>query len=468
MLFHSQIFVLGFLPPVLALDYAVAASHRWREIVLIGASLVFYGWWNPRYVPLLAALALATWAIGRLHLLAMRPLLAAALPVLGLALNLGALAWFKYADFIGANLAWLANLARPGSAEWTPLHIVLPLGISFFVFQKVSYLIDVRRGDRHEYGLLDFCLFVSFFPQLIAGPLVRHTEIIHQFRADPRGPAMWENLSRGLVLFLIGMGKKLWIADTLAPGVDALFAAAAGGVPTVGAAWAAAGGYALQIYFDFSGYSDMAIGLARMFGLRLPMNFDAPYRSASIREFWRRWHMTLSRFLRDYLYIPLGGNRHGPARQVVNLVLTMLLGGLWHGANWTFVAWGGLHGLALAANGLWNRAGLRLPWAIGWALTLVFVLIAWVPFRAPDWTTAGHMLTGLLGVGGVGPVAFPDGWMIWVGAAIALLGPTSQTVALGRLLRPSPWMAVPAGLAAVALLLLSGGRLQNAFIYFQF
>ena len=169
---------------------------------------MFYGWWDPRYVPLLAGLAVATWAIGRLYVRHPRALLL----VLGLALNLGALAWFKYADFLGANLAWLAG------APWTPLHIVLPLGISFFVFQKVSYLIDVRRGDRHEYGLLDFCLFVSFFPQLIAGPLVRHNEIIPQFRADPRGPAMWENLSRGLVLFLIGMAKKLWIADTLAPG----------------------------------------------------------------------------------------------------------------------------------------------------------------------------------------------------------------------------------------------------------
>ncbi len=458
MLFHSQIFVLGFLPPVLALYYAVAASQRSREAVLITASLVFYGWWDPRYVPLLAGLAVATWAIGRLYVRHPRALLL----VLGLALNLGALAWFKYADFLGANLAWLAG------APWTPLHIVLPLGISFFVFQKVSYLIDVRRGDRHEYGLLDFCLFVSFFPQLIAGPLVRHNEIIPQFRADPRGPAMWENLSRGLVLFLIGMAKKLWIADTLAPGVDALFAGAGASVPGTGAAWAAAGGYALQIYFDFSGYSDMAIGLARMFGLRLPMNFDAPYRAASIRDFWRRWHMTLSRFLRDYLYIPLGGNRHGPARQVLNVVVTMLLGGLWHGANWNFVLWGGLHGLGLAVNGLWHRAGWRMPWLFGWALTLVFVVVAWVPFRAPDWTTAGHMLAGLLGAGGFGPVPFPDGWMIGVGAAIALLGPTSQDAALGRLLRPAPWLAVPVGLAAVTLLLLSGGRLQNAFIYFQF
>jgi alginate O-acetyltransferase complex protein AlgI len=457
-LFHSQIFVLGFLPVVLALYYAVAASQRWREVVLITASLLFYAWWDVRYVPLLAGLAVATWGLGRLHLIWPR----AVLPVAGVVLNLGALAWFKYADFIGANLAWLAG------QRWTPLHVVLPLGISFFVFQKISYLIDVKRGDRHEYRFLDFCLFVSFFPQLIAGPLVRHNEIIHQFHADPRGPERWENLSRGLVLFLIGMAKKLAIADTVSPGADALFAAAHGSVPNAAAAWAAAVGYTLQIYFDFSGYSDMAIGLARMFGLRLPMNFDAPYRAVSIRDFWRRWHMTLSRLLRDYLYIPLGGNRCGPARQALNVVLTMLLGGLWHGANWTFVVWGGLHGLALAANGLWHRAGLRMPTPLGWALTTLFVVVAWVPFRAPDWTTAGHMLAGMAGFGGLGPVAYPQGWVIGLGAVLALIGPTSQQVAFERWLRPTSWIAVPLALAMVALLLMSGGRLQNAFIYFQF
>jgi D-alanyl-lipoteichoic acid acyltransferase DltB (MBOAT superfamily) len=462
-LFHSQTFVLGFLPLVLLLYYAAARSQRARELVLVGASLVFYGWWDVRYVPLLAGLAVATWAIGRVHV--RHPAIGGRwgmLPLLGVALNLGALAWFKYADFLGGTGAWLAG------GTWTPLAIVLPLGISFFVFQKISYLIDLRRGDRHEYRFLDFCLFVSFFPQLIAGPLVRHHEIIPQFRADPRGPQMWENLSRGLVLFLIGMAKKLWVADTLSPGVDALFGGAGSAVPNAGSAWAAAWGYTLQIYFDFSGYSDMAIGLALMFGLRLPMNFDAPYRAASIRDFWRRWHMTLSRFLRDYLYIPLGGSRHGALRQFLAVFLTMLLGGLWHGANWTFVLWGGLHGLALAINGAWHRAGLRLPFVVGWPLTLLFVTAALVLFRAPEWLTAGRMLLGMAGMGGAGSVSFPDGWMLAVASALALLGPTSQTAALGRWLRPAPWIAVPVGLAAVALLLLAGGRLQNAFIYFQF
>jgi D-alanyl-lipoteichoic acid acyltransferase DltB (MBOAT superfamily) len=478
-LFHSQIFVVGFLPIVLVLYYALARFRAGRELLLIAASIVFYAWWDIRYVPLLVGLALATWVLARLYLATTAtgispPLAGEAGPgmtgfnagaklclLFGILLNLGALAVFKYADFLGQNLAWLAG------RHWTPLHLVLPLGISFFVFQKISYLVDLRRGDRHAYGLIDFSLFVGFFPQLIAGPLVRHNEIIHQFRADPRGPAMWANLSRGAVLFTIGMAKKLALADTLAPNADRLFALAGGAVPNAVEAWAAAASYALQIYFDFSGYTDMAIGLALMFGLTLPANFNAPYRGVSIRDFWRRWHMTLSRFLRDYLYVPLGGNRHGAIRQGINVVATMLLGGLWHGASWTFVAWGGLHGLALAINSAWNRHNLRMPRWLGWALTLLFVIVAWVPFRAPDFSTAWRMFLGMAGAGGFGHAALKDSWVLPLGAAIAMLGPTSRDVALTKL-RPSPWLAVPAGAGIAFLIFLAGGRLHDTFIYFQF
>ena len=311
-------------------------------------------------------------------------------------------------------------------------------------------------------------MFVIFFPQLIAGPLVRHNEIIPQFDLPPRRPQMWENLGRGLLLFLCGLAKKVALADTIAPFVDRMFHLAATGGPLgAAAAWAAAGTYALQIYFDFSGYSDMAIGLARMFGLVLPINFDAPYRAVSVRDFWRRWHITLSRFLRDYLYIPLGGNRRGAARQAVNVVVTMLLGGLWHGAGWTFVAWGGLHGAALAINGAWNRAGWRMPQALGWAITLLFVLAAWVLFRAPDFATAGRMLWAMLGTEGIGRVKVDNAAVVLIAATLALLGPTSQELALRRL-PPARWVALPAGAALVAMLLLLGGRIPNAFIYFQF
>jgi D-alanyl-lipoteichoic acid acyltransferase DltB (MBOAT superfamily) len=312
-------------------------------------------------------------------------------------------------------------------------------------------------------------MFVTFFPQLIAGPLVRHNEIIHQFDLDPRRAEMWENLSRGFVLFVIGVAKKVALADTLAMVADPLFGKAAGVSLSAAEAWAATGAYTLQIYFDFSGYSDMAIGLAMMFGLRLPLNFNAPYRAVSIRDFWRRWHMTLSRFLRDYLYIPLGGNRCGAVRQAANVIATMLLGGLWHGANWTFVAWGGLHGLALAVNHVWQDRVFALPRAVAWAMTLLFVMACWVLFRSADFATAGDVLLSLGGAHGVGRLSLDREFVVALigGAAVALLGPTSQEAALAKL-QPRPWLAMPAGLALAYLLLLVGGRLPNVFIYFRF
>ena len=249
--------------------------------------------------------------------------------------------------------------------------------------------------------------------------------------------------------------------------MDPLFTQAGHATLSLAGGWIAALGYALQIYFDFSGYSDMAIGLGLMFGLRLPFNFDAPYRSASIREMWRRWHMTLSRFLRDYVYIPLGGNRRGAGVQARNVVLTMLLGGLWHGAAWTFVVWGGLQGLALALNGAWDRHSLPMLRPIGWLLTIVFFMAAFVFFRADNFGSALHVLSGMAGQGGFAGVRVHGGWALIVGSVAAVLGPTSQAVAFGKL-RPSAWMAVPAGLALVGLLLLSAGRVPNEFIYFQF
>jgi alginate O-acetyltransferase complex protein AlgI len=459
MLFNSQVFILGFLPIVLGGYYALAAHRAARQALVVLASIAFYGWWDVRFVPLLVLLTIANWLIAQWF--GVRR--AQWIPVLGVMLNLAVLAVFKYADFLRGTAFGLLG------ESWAPWRLILPLGISFFVFQKISYLIDLKRGDRHIYGFLDFCMFVSFFPQLIAGPLVRHNEIIHQFRDDPRRPEMWENLSRGFVLFLIGVAKKVAIADTVAMIADPLFQKAAGTSLSAAEAWTACGAYSLQIYFDFSGYSDMAIGLALMFGLKLPFNFNAPYRAVSIRDFWRRWHMTLSRFLRDYLYIPLGGNRCGRARQVFNLIVTMLLAGLWHGANWTFVVWGGLHGAALAVNHAWTEGGLKLPRIVGWLLTLLFVIACWPLFRAPDFAIAGNILASMAGMHGLGPVGLDADAIgaLAAGAAVALLGPTSQEAAL-TWLRPRPWLALPAGCAMVYLLLMIGGRLQNAFIYFQF
>ena len=456
MLFNSQLFVLGFLPLVLAAYYA-APGVQGRQAVMVVGSLAFYAGWDPRFVPALAGLTVANWAVARIWGANRHDWILVA----GVVMNLGVLGVCKYANFLGANLYGLAGL------DWTPLPIILPLGVSFFTFQKISYLIDLRRGDRHIYGLLEFAAFVTFFPQLIAGPLVRHNEMIPQFAKDPRGQALWQNLSRGALLFVIGFAKKAGIADTAATTADLVFGQAILGPVGGAAAWAGAGAYALQILFDFSGYSDMAIGLGMMFGLRLPLNFDAPYRASSLRDFWRRWHMTLSRFLRDYVYIPLGGSRVGPSRQAVNVVATMLLGGLWHGAAWTFVAWGGLHGLGLAMNGAWARAGRRTPPALGWALTLLFVILTWVLFRAPDFATALRVYAGMAGLNGWGAVRIEAQWLLVAAAALALLGPTSQQIALERL-RANRWVAVASGAALAGLLLLAGGRVPNEFIYFQF
>jgi alginate O-acetyltransferase complex protein AlgI len=458
MLFSSSIFLLAFLPITLGIYYWLANNRKLRIGLLIAASLVYYGYWDVRFVPFLVGLALANWVLARLFAAGLgRHWLS-----LGVVLNLAVLGFFKYANF------FLQNLFGAFGQEVPHLDIVLPLGISFFVFQKISYLIDLRRGDRHIYSLTDYCLFVFFFPQLIAGPIVRHNEIISQFEQSPRRPEMWENLGRGAMLFIVGLMKKVAVADTLAPTVNMLFAKAAGGtVLNFSEGWAAAITFALQIYFDFSGYSDMAIGLALMFGFRLPVNFDAPYRSRSIREFWRRWHITLSRFLRDYLYIPLGGNQRGGVRQAVNVVVTMLLGGLWHGASWTFVAWGGLHGIALAVNGAWARRKVMLPGIVGWAATMLFVLVGWVLFRAADFSSAWHILRAMVGVEGFGKVAIADRTVVYIGLAVALIGPTSQQMMLDRL-RPNAWAAGVAAAALVFALLAIGGRLQNDFIYFQF
>jgi D-alanyl-lipoteichoic acid acyltransferase DltB (MBOAT superfamily) len=460
MLFNSQALILGLLPLALA-GWYFAPSRILRQWWVVGASVAFYAFWDVRFVPVLVGLTLVNWLLARAHAAQPRGWWADA----GIVLNLGVLAWVKYANFIADNVAW----ALGGRHEsWS---IILPLGVSFYVFQKVSYLVDLKRGQAGTYSLSDFFLFVCFFPQLVAGPLVRHNEVIGQFALDPRRTEMTENLSRGFVLFTIGLVKKVAIADTLAPVADAAFArVAAGQAMAASDAWLGTLAYTLQIYFDFSGYSDMALGLALMFGLRLPVNFDAPYRAASIREFWRRWHMTLSRFLRDYLYIPLGGNRAGAAHQAVNVVVTMLLAGLWHGAAWTFVVWGGMHGLALAVNAAWNRTGLRLPWVVGWVLTLLFVMAGWVLFRAPDFPSAARMFEALAGLPLARGAVVMDTTQtvaLVAGCLAAVLGPTSQGFALERL-RAVPALGAAAGVVLFLMLLLIGGRIPNEFIYFQF
>ena len=295
-------------------------------------------------------------------------------------LNLAVLAVFKYFNFFADLAGLIPGLPAP------KLDLALPLGISFFTFHHVMYLTDLRRGEAPRYDLVRYGLYIAFFPQVLAGPLVRWREIMHQFDERPyQRPDAAERVARGLMLLTAGLAKKVLIGDPLAEYANPVFAAAAAGkVVTMAEAWQATLAFTFQIYFDFSGYTDMALGLALLFGIVLPQNFDAPYRAASIQDFWRRWHMTLSRFLRDYLYIPLGGSRHGLPMQVWALFATMALGGLWHGAGLTFVAWGVAHGLALIVGAVLAARRLPMPAALGWLLTFLFVMLCWVLFRAAD------------------------------------------------------------------------------------
>ena len=453
MLFTTQLFLLVFLP-LTACAYHLTDTRRARLWVLLLSSLLFYSWWDVRFLPLLIATGLVNWSVAQ----AFRRRPHDALIWAGVVFNLAVLAVFKYTNFLAASV--LELFGEP----FTPWPIVLPLGVSFFTFQQVSYLLDVRRGQAADYDFLDFACYVCFFPHLIAGPIIRHHELIPQFAQLLTRHIDRELIARGLLLFALGLVKKVWLADQLAPCADAGFAQAA---PGMAAAWQAALAYSLQLYFDFSGYSDMALGLAGMFGLTLPINFDAPYRATSIRDFWRRWHMTLSRFLRDYLYIPLGGSRAGPVRAYGAALGTMLLCGLWHGAGWTFIAWGGLHGVAVCCNRWWMARGYRLPALLGWVLTMLFVIAGWVLFRADDFHAAARMLMAMAGQGGRG-VADDDAWAVLaLAAGLALLGPTN--LALSRynwLYRPA--LAVPLAVMLVVTVLRVGQGRGIEFIYFQF
>jgi|ERR1035441_4535730 D-alanyl-lipoteichoic acid acyltransferase DltB (MBOAT superfamily) len=403
MLFNSYLFILVFLPVTLAV-YLLIIQRGWRKQSfdwLVAASLFFYGWWKWSNLPLLLGSLLFNYATGT-WLGKMAPgWRAKALLAFALTANLLFLGYFKYANFVINNADALFGL------RWTLTHVALPLGISFYTFQKIAYLVDSYHGRTRGYGFRDFCLFVSFFPQLIAGPIVHHSEVMPQFRRKDSGPT-WEDWGVGATLFVIGLSKKVLIADPFATYASPVFNAARdGATPGFAAAWIGVLAYTMHIYFDFSGYTDMAIGLARLFGIRLPLNFNSPYKAVNIADFWRRWHMTLSRFLRDYLYIPLGGNRKGPARRHVNLMLTMLLGGLWHGAGWTFVIWGALHGFYLSLFHGWHtwrqRTGRLRPahstagvWA-GRVGTFLAVVAAWVFFRAENLTSAIKLLGSMAG-----------------------------------------------------------------------
>ena len=399
MLFNSAVFIFAFLPVTLFVFHVLGKYNFYNSAIiwLVFASLFFYGWWNPAYLFLILGSMLFNYGVG----LSLSKTPHKGILALGVTANLALLGYFKYANFFVENLNALLQ---------DSLHletVILPLAISFFTFQQIAYLVDAYRGEAKEYRLLHYALFVTFFPQLIAGPIVHHKEMMPQFAKDFIGRINAMHLAIGVTVFAIGLFKKVVLADGIAVYATPIFSAAEAGVElTFFEAWGGALAYTLQLYFDFSGYSDMAIGLAAMFGIRLPLNFNSPYKATNIIDFWRRWHMTLSRFLRDYLYIPLGGNRKGPTRRNINIMLTMLLGGLWHGAGWTFVLWGGLHGLFLLINHAWRRLrplslGGPIITTISWGLTMAAVVIAWVPFRAETMTGTLSMLSAMGGVNGL-------------------------------------------------------------------
>jgi len=494
MLYNSYAFLAGFLPIVLMVYFGLAArvgpkaSLGWLTL----ASLGFYAWWNPPYVALIVLSILANFALG--HTLGVlgrgdHPRSRFWLATIGITLNLILLGYYKYAHFFvetydavtGANISFG--------------EIILPLGISFFTFEQIGYLVDAYGNRARPYTFVEYTFFVTFFPHLIAGPIIVHHELIGQIDGPKRFLFDAQNFATGTTLFVLGLAKKVLIADTFADYSSHGFVeAAAGQTPHLLAAWLGIMAYALQLYFDFSGYSDMGLGLARMVNFKLPLNFDSPYKAVNIIEFWRRWHMTLSRFLRDMLYIPLGGNRHGTVRKHLNLFITMLLGGLWHGAGWTFIVWGALHGSYLVVNHTWRSLGSKqmhdaldankFAQQVSCIVTFLAVLVGWVFFRASGFAPAVRMLEGLVNLG----QSVPQGAWASLGKPLALCAagylavrilPNSQEMlrrfepALGAIRDRralhwglhSGWALITAVLAWASVLNITK---VSEFLYFQF
>jgi len=515
MLFNSYEFIFLFLPVTAAVFFALSgvgwarAAAGWLGL----ASVFFYGYWSPRFVPLLLGSIVVNYAMGHALLVqrqrgaerALRGILFVAV-----AANLLVLAYFKYANFFVDSLNMAAGIGLDFG------RIVLPIGISFFTFTQIAYLVDTYQGKVKETNPLHYLLFVTYFPHLIAGPVLHHKEMMPQFALAQTYRFQLPNFCIGVAFFLIGLFKKVVLADGIQPFVGPVFDAPPGHALTGLEAWGGALAYTMQLYFDFSGYSDMAVGLSKMFNVDLPLNFNSPYKAENIVDFWRRWHMTLSRFLRDYLYIPLGGNRKGRYRRHLNLFITMVLGGLWHGAGWTFVAWGALHGIYLAINHAWRSfresvlghdlsRSSRLGRCASVALTLLVVVVAWVFFRATSFEAALRVLAGMIGQNGwILPTEWRSGaeallpainlqvadlpafsgtrQLLWIVGLLlaAVLLPNSQTL-VGRvtqalsvripvlLQEPLAWAGLgSASLVLVLMAAINGSRGVSEFIYFNF
>lgn len=436
MLFSTWQFILVFLPITWGLYFWL--NHKRLilagKVVLVFASLFFYAYWNVHYLPLILISILFNYGVGTAlarrypekpnqQIESNKKDRRKILLGLGISVNLLLLGYYKYSHF------FISNLNTHFATTYTLPTIILPLAISFFTFTQIVYLVDSYRGQTAKYDLLNYSLFVTFFPHLIAGPIVQHQQIMPQFYS--RWTLSWRtsNVLRGLLIFSIGFFKKVVIADTFAIYSDAGFDG--NGPVDFFTAWATSLSYTFQLYFDFSGYCDMAMGAALLFNIWLPINFNSPYRALSIQDFWRRWHITLSHFLRDYLYIPMGGNRHSKYRTYITLFITFVLGGLWHGASWMFVLWGTLHGIGLVIHRIWQQLHLPLPKALAWLLTFAFVNVTWVFFRAKTASDALRILHGMVDIRsiyepliGSNPILHIS-WSGWLGDALLRLFPAS-------------------------------------------
>lgn len=491
MLFNSYIFIFAFMPLFLLAYFGVFARLGKQVAVtfVAAASVLFYAWWNPWYVALIVASMLANYGVG--DFLARTKTSAhnrKALATIAVCANLALLVYYKYANFFVNNFNDITG------AHYLLEHIALPLGVSFFTFEQVSYVVDAYKGKAPHYSFIEYLFFVTFFPHLVAGPIINHHDLLTQLE-DPKflrfDPV---KLNTGLTFFIIGLFKKVVIADPISGYVAPVFEAVAHGkTPGAAASWLGVFAYSLQLYYDFSGYSDMAIGLAQMINLRLPLNFNSPYKAVNAIDFWRRWHMTLSRFLRDYLYIPMGGGRVSSTRRYTNLLITMLLGGLWHGAGWGFVLWGGLNGLFLVVNhGFRYLRGApdkplagtsRLGLELSMTVTFVAIMLSRVFFRAVDWHGAMVLYKSLAGVYGAGwaEAGALKPWLVCLAAYLwsryapnshdllahrqPVFPPTKPTPTRWRWSISLPWAVAAGGMGFASFLCLTK---VSEFLYFQF
>lgn len=469
MIFNSFQFILIFLPISLILFYFSRLYKRNNSLfltftILVISSLFFYGYYNKLYLLILASSLIVNYMAGTALFRQPRKWLL----ITAITLNLTALGYFKYTNFFLENLGSIFGFETPA------LNIIFPLAISFFTFQQIAFIVDSYRQQTEEINFIKYCLFITFFPQMLMGPIVRYNEVAGQFHKNIAQFSS-HNFSIGLMLLSMGLAKKVLIADQCIPWVNAAFNNSES--LTFVTAWTGALAYTMQIYFDFSGYTDMALGIGMFFNVKLPINFDSPYKAVSFADFWRRWHITLSNFLRDYLYIPMGGNRDGQTRHYLNIFITMLIGGFWHGANWTFILWGAYHGFFIALSHAWARTGFRLPVFFARALTFIGILMGWVFFRAETVPQAWKILSAMISINTFGLselISLSQGGLASVSLLVLLIfvnyAPNSMKIAAEPRLKKRYAVAF-ATLFFACLLSMYDGSLNTVpseFIYFDF